>query len=65
MELVTVLMQYGALGAVTAVCLVQLLRQQTKMYQIIEKNTEAMVKVKETMDKLHDTIEHCQDIHRR
>lgn len=57
-ELLKVVIQYGALGAVAAVSIWQSIKVQNKLVQIIESNTTAMIRINGTLEK-------CQLIHER
>jgi hypothetical protein len=51
------LMQYGVLGVVVAVLFFQQYKLQSKLIEIIEKNTKAF-------DELKGIIEKCQLVHK-
>ena len=63
-DLIPLLGNWGAMGVLLAVLLWQNNKMQTKLFDVIEKNTIAMDALKASIESLKVIIDKCQIIHR-
>ena len=56
--------QYGALGLVAAVSIIQLWIIQKQLLKLIKDNTEVTAETRDSIRELRETIRDCQIVHR-
>ena len=63
-KLLSEFVQYGALGLVAAVSLLQLWFIQKQLIKLIQDNTQVTAQVRDGLRELKETIKDCQLIHK-